>query len=440
MIKSVEYKQVNQKVLIIGTFDLFHIGHFNLINKAANLWGEENLVISVSSDEWNIKKNKPTFDKETGRQKKIKENFPLVKTVVEKSLTSFSDIPRICKEEKITIIFAGEDHKKYKSLISKLFSNEGLNNCISFIYADRTIGISSTNKRKHLLDEQKLVPKWIYKISMELKNLNHNDLFKYIQDKKLNILNEWSTSGVVIDLKSWICKIFPNDEYNFNSSMREKILHTLNHNPNLLNDNVFLYKKIDGNDIKNMKFGISNIEGVANALKSNFSLINEIKSDEFIYFTKGSIKNIVRFSEEKNKLLNLNETQIKKVYESLEVFTDEELKLCHGDLNAGNVLIDNNEIRLIDYEYSKITNIEWDLASISIHNWLCGELTSKLFSWFNLSEERMNAALISVLYYDAYHNIKWKKDSCVSDEKLKKIQYGDKLLALLSKIINKGGL
>ena len=48
------------KIITFGTFDLFHRGHQNIINKCKNL--SDNVVIGVSTDELNSKKGKKSFD------------------------------------------------------------------------------------------------------------------------------------------------------------------------------------------------------------------------------------------------------------------------------------------------------------------------------------------------------------------------------------------
>ncbi|VVH61763.1 Glycerol-3-phosphate cytidylyltransferase (EC [uncultured Gammaproteobacteria bacterium] len=44
------------KVITYGTFDLFHIGHWNLLNRAKNEGGY--LIVAISSDEFNLRKGK----------------------------------------------------------------------------------------------------------------------------------------------------------------------------------------------------------------------------------------------------------------------------------------------------------------------------------------------------------------------------------------------
>jgi cytidyltransferase-related domain len=45
-----------KRVITYGTFDMFHIGHLNLLNRLAEL-GDE-LIVAVSTDEFNALKGK----------------------------------------------------------------------------------------------------------------------------------------------------------------------------------------------------------------------------------------------------------------------------------------------------------------------------------------------------------------------------------------------
>lgn len=48
-----------KRVITYGTFDMFHIGHLNLLNRLASL-GDE-LIVAVSTDEFNALKGKKTL-------------------------------------------------------------------------------------------------------------------------------------------------------------------------------------------------------------------------------------------------------------------------------------------------------------------------------------------------------------------------------------------
>lgn len=69
-----------KKIITYGTFDLFHIGHLNILNRARELG--DYLIVAVSTDEFNLDmKNKKTAISFTDR-KKILESLRCVDLVI----------------------------------------------------------------------------------------------------------------------------------------------------------------------------------------------------------------------------------------------------------------------------------------------------------------------------------------------------------------------
>jgi glycerol-3-phosphate cytidylyltransferase len=125
-----------KKIITYGTFDLFHIGHLKLLQRLKALGSE--LIVAVSSDEFNEKKGKKTVISYKQRAE-IVENIKCVDMV----------IPENNWEQKI------EDIEKYKIDIFAIGNDwEGkfdfLKKYCEVIYLDRTDGISSTQLKNAL--------------------------------------------------------------------------------------------------------------------------------------------------------------------------------------------------------------------------------------------------------------------------------------------------
>jgi glycerol-3-phosphate cytidylyltransferase len=120
-----------------GTFDMFHIGHLRLIQRIREI--SDRLIVAVSTDEFNEKKNKECIIP-------FRDRAEIVKSIVGVDLV----IPESCWEQKrsdikehdVDIFVMGDDWQGK-------FDN--LNDVCKVIYLSRTVGISTTNLKQTLV-------------------------------------------------------------------------------------------------------------------------------------------------------------------------------------------------------------------------------------------------------------------------------------------------
>ena len=123
-------------VLTYGTFDMFHIGHLNLLNRLKNLGSK--LIVAVSTDEFNSIKGKKTLIPFEQRAL-IVQNIKCVDMVIsEKNWEQkIDDI----KKYNVDIFAMGDDWKgKF----------DFLKDYCEVIYLPRTQNISTTELKKEL--------------------------------------------------------------------------------------------------------------------------------------------------------------------------------------------------------------------------------------------------------------------------------------------------
>ena len=129
-------------VLTYGTFDLFHIGHLNLINRLADMG--DRLIIAVSTDEFNAGKGKTSVVSYEDRSRII-SSIKGVDLVIPE--TSWEQKASDIKEHDVDIFAIGEDWAgKF----------DDLKELCDVVYLPRTDGISSTEIKQMLrvLDPQ----------------------------------------------------------------------------------------------------------------------------------------------------------------------------------------------------------------------------------------------------------------------------------------------
>ena len=123
-------------VLTYGTFDMFHIGHLNLLNRLKSLG--DKLIVAVSTDEFNSIKGKKTLIPFEQRAL-IVQNIKCVDMVISEENW----------EQKI------DDIKKYNVDIFAIGNDwqgkfDFLKNHCEVIYLPRTQNISTTELKKEL--------------------------------------------------------------------------------------------------------------------------------------------------------------------------------------------------------------------------------------------------------------------------------------------------
>ena len=132
---------INKKRIKIGyttgVFDLFHIGHLNLIRKAKKKC--DFLIVGVSNDKLciKVKKKKPVIP--------FNERFLIIKSLkyVDRAVEEKADDKiKAHNKYKFNIIFKGDDHKKSKKW--KEWKKEFKKRKTKIIFFKYTKGTSST--------------------------------------------------------------------------------------------------------------------------------------------------------------------------------------------------------------------------------------------------------------------------------------------------------
>lgn len=119
-----------KKVITYWTFDLFHIGHLNLLKRAKQLG--DYLIVGISTDEFNLLKWKKSFFIFEERKKIVEAIKYVNKVIPEKNWEQkINDI----KKNNIDIFVIGDDWK---------WKFDYLNEYCKVVYLPRTKWISST--------------------------------------------------------------------------------------------------------------------------------------------------------------------------------------------------------------------------------------------------------------------------------------------------------
>jgi len=123
-------------IITYGTFDMFHIGHLELLRRIKSFG--ERLVVAVSTDEFNELKNKKTLIPYEQRSQIVEAIKYVDKVIPEKDWEQkIFDI----KELDVDIFIMGDDWSGKFDFLKEY---------CEVIYLPRTTGISTTALKQHL--------------------------------------------------------------------------------------------------------------------------------------------------------------------------------------------------------------------------------------------------------------------------------------------------
>lgn len=139
------YKRGNEKTYVgytSGVYDLFHVGHLNLLKNAKSLC--DKLIVGVTSDELVSYKNKQAVIPHSERMEIVRNINSVDAVVPQNDMDKFKMWERL----KFDVMFVGDDwfeSDKWKELDEK-FKEVG----VKIVYFPYTKGVSSTLINKTL--------------------------------------------------------------------------------------------------------------------------------------------------------------------------------------------------------------------------------------------------------------------------------------------------
>lgn len=145
------------------------------------------------------------------------------------------------------------------------------------------------------------------------------------------------------------------------------------------------------------------LENLSAKLKAFHSLKCEKTFNPFIHIKKrlDICKNLnLPLPTSINTLLNhLNQLEI-------ELNKNPLIGLCHNDLNASNIILNSNDLYFVDYEYSSMGDVFFDLATIS---WFLTEKCrrSLLTKYFGVFRDEDYKKLLHYLFVVKFYNATW---------------------------------
>jgi len=125
-----------KKVITYGTFDLFHVGHVNILRRARELG--DYLIVALSSDEFNAIKNKKAYYSYEDR-KTILEAIRYVDEVIPEF--TWEQKIKDVQEHNVDVFVMGDDWEGKFDFLKEY---------CEVVYLPRTEGISTTKIKQDL--------------------------------------------------------------------------------------------------------------------------------------------------------------------------------------------------------------------------------------------------------------------------------------------------
>lgn len=399
--------------LVFGSFDLFHVGHYNLIKNILNKQHDK-VYIAIASDNWLSIRGKNPIQNESTREKNILKYFPDVQIIIEDSTKPFEYFERFCLSYGITHIYGGHDQRGLKSIVSTF--NDKFDKNIFFKTFNRTDNVSTTIMKEQLFN---------LNISSEL-----------IDCEKISRINNSIENAKSIKIKdnvlewnNYIIKTYSSrSNASLNSNFSSLLLQGVN--VNILN-NKLIYKKIEGNTIDRRRLSNEHLDLIINKIhwfrNLNIPLV-QIK-DMRIYLKQ--YKNII-------KELGLNIDFWEAIVISLKkIESSNQLTYTHGDLNAKNIIIsESGDIYFIDSDWPSYTYELFEPASFICHNDLSPDQRWKFMKTFFSDDEVIIDSVIWFLFHDYLYNYRnglFKRNKDI-------LEYSQKQLKKLDIVLKKRDL
>lgn len=125
-----------KKVITYGTFDLFHVGHLNILRRAKELG--DYLIVAVSSDAFNAGKGKKAYYNEDDRMEIVKAIKYVDEVILEET---WDQKAKDVVKHNVDVFVMGDDWKGKFDELSEF---------CEVVYLPRTEGISSTKIKSDL--------------------------------------------------------------------------------------------------------------------------------------------------------------------------------------------------------------------------------------------------------------------------------------------------